>query len=54
MLALVRRFLRDESATTAIEYSIIAAGISVAIISIAQSLGSKLSTTITSVASAVN
>jgi len=54
MLTLVRRFLNDESATTAIEYSVIAAGISVAIISIVQGLGSKFNTTITSVANAVN
>ena len=47
------RFLRDESGATAIEYGLIAAGISVAIIAVVQGLGSKLKTTFTSVQSAL-
>ena len=43
------RFLRDESAATAIEYGLIAAGISVAIIAAVNGLGTKLNTTFTSV-----
>jgi pilus assembly protein Flp/PilA len=39
------RFLRDESGATAIEYGLIAAGISCAIIAVVQGLGSKLNTT---------
>ena len=39
------RFIRDESGATAIEYGLIAAGISVAIISVVNALGTKLSTT---------
>ena len=48
-----RRFLRDESGATAIEYGLIAAGISVAIIVVVQSVGSGLNTTFTSVATAL-
>jgi pilus assembly protein Flp/PilA len=39
------RFAKDESGATAIEYGLIAAGISVAIIAVVQGLGSKLNTT---------
>jgi pilus assembly protein Flp/PilA len=45
----VIKFLRDENAATAIEYGLIAAGISVAIISIVNGLGTKLHTTFSSV-----
>lgn len=41
----VLKFLKDESGATAIEYGLIAAGISVAIIAVLQGLGSKLNTT---------
>jgi pilus assembly protein Flp/PilA len=44
-----RMFLRDESGATAIEYGLIAAGISVAIIGVVTTLGGKLVTTFTSV-----
>ena len=47
------RFLRDESAATAIEYGLIAAGISVAIIAAVEGLGSNLNTTFSSVSSAI-
>lgn len=50
---MVKRFLRDESGATAIEYGLIAAGISVAIIAVVQGLGSKLTTTFTSVKDAL-
>ena len=43
----LRKFWRDESGATAIEYGLIAAGISLAIISIVDGLGSKLSTKFT-------
>ena len=39
------KFLADESGATAIEYGLIAAGISVAIIATVAGLGSKLNTT---------
>jgi pilus assembly protein Flp/PilA len=42
MKTLVSRFMKDESGATAIEYGLIAAGISVAIIAVVQGLGTKL------------
>jgi pilus assembly protein Flp/PilA len=46
-------FLRDQSGATAIEYGLIAAGISIAIITVVASLGSALNTTFTSVQTAL-
>jgi pilus assembly protein Flp/PilA len=43
----IRRFLADETAATAIEYGLIAAGISLAIIAVVNGLGSKLNTKFT-------
>lgn len=43
------KFAMDESGATAIEYGLIAAGISVAIISVVNSLGSKLVATFSTV-----
>jgi pilus assembly protein Flp/PilA len=45
------RFLIDETGATAIEYGLIAAGISVAIIGVVMTLGSQLVTTFTTVSS---
>ena len=53
MIAL-RKFFKDESGATAIEYGLIAAGISVAIIATVQGLGTKLNSTFTSVQNALN
>ena len=53
-MRLFGKFLADESGATAIEYGLIAAGISVAIIAVVQGLGSKLNTTFTSVQNALN
>jgi pilus assembly protein Flp/PilA len=53
MKNLVKRFVKDESGATAIEYGLIAAGISVAIIAVVQGLGTKLNTTFSSVESAL-
>jgi pilus assembly protein Flp/PilA len=53
MKTLFARFAKDESGATAIEYGLIAAGISVAIIAVVQGLGTKLNTTFTSVSSAL-
>jgi len=50
----LNRFLRDESGATAIEYGLIAAGISIAIIVVVQGVGSSLNTTFTSVQNALN
>ncbi len=53
MKTLFSRFVKDESGATAIEYGLIAAGISVAIIAVVQGLGTKLKTTFSSVSSAL-
>ena len=50
---MLRNFLSNESGATAIEYGLIAAGISVAIITVVVSLGTKLNTTFTTVANAL-
>jgi len=42
--ALFRRFLADQSGATAIEYALIAAGISLAIIAAVNGLGTTLNT----------
>jgi pilus assembly protein Flp/PilA len=47
------RFLRDDKGATAIEYGLIAAGISVAIIATVVGLGTKLNTTFESVNAAL-
>jgi len=49
----VLKFVKNESGATAIEYGLIAAGISVAIIAVVQGMGSKLNTTFTSVQTAL-
>jgi len=43
------RFLKDESGATAIEYGLIAAGISVAIIATVNSIGTQLNTSLDSI-----
>ena len=45
MINLIKRFVKDEAGATAVEYGLVAAGISVAIIAVVQGLGSKLSST---------
>jgi pilus assembly protein Flp/PilA len=54
MSRLLKKLLKDESGATAIEYGLIAAGISVAIIATVQGLGTKLNSTFTSVQNALN
>jgi pilus assembly protein Flp/PilA len=49
----MKLFLKDESGATAIEYGLIAAGISVAIIAVVQLLGTKLTSTFNDVANAL-
>jgi pilus assembly protein Flp/PilA len=50
---MIKRFVRDECGATAIEYGLIAAGISVAIITVIQSLGTQLKATFTAVTTAL-
>jgi len=45
----ILRFLRDESGATAIEYGLIAAGISVAIIAVVNGLGTQLNAKFTAI-----
>ena len=42
MRSLLQRFIRDESGATAVEYGLVAAGISVAIIAILNTLSGQL------------
>lgn len=53
MTKIFAQFLKNESGATAIEYGLIAAGISVAIIAVVQGLGTSLNTTFTSVSNAL-
>lgn len=49
MKNLFMRFLKDNSGATAIEYGLIAAGISVAIIAVVNGIGTKLNTSFNSI-----
>lgn len=49
MVQVFKDFLADETAATAIEYGLIAAGISLAIIAVVNGIGSKLNTKFTSI-----
>ena len=53
MSKFVKRFVKDESGATAIEYGLIAASIAVVIITAVQLLGTNLTTTFNSVAGAL-
>ena len=53
MKNLVSRFVKDESGATAIEYGLIAAGISVAIIAVVQGLGTKLKSNFNNISSSL-
>jgi pilus assembly protein Flp/PilA len=48
-MKMLRAFLADESGATAIEYGLIAAGISLAIIAVVNGLGTRLNTKFTSI-----
>ncbi|WP_160010822.1 Flp family type IVb pilin [Rhizobium sp. 18055] len=54
MTKLVSRFLKDESGATAIEYGLIAALISVALITGATTLGTRLNTVFTNLSTKMN
>ena len=53
MFEVLRRFAADESGATSIEYGLIAACISIAIITVVQGVGSKLNTTFGNVKAAL-
>ncbi|HEY7298026.1 MAG TPA: Flp family type IVb pilin [Xanthobacteraceae bacterium] len=52
-MMLFSKFLKNESGATAIEYGLIAAGISVAIVTVVGTVGTKLNATFTTIANAV-
>jgi pilus assembly protein Flp/PilA len=52
-MQMLKKFLRDESGATAIEYGLIAALISVVIITAVTTVGTNLQTTFTSVSGAL-
>ena len=52
-MMLFKTFLKNESGATAIEYGLIAACISVAIILVIQGIGTNLNTTFTNVSNAL-
>ena len=49
MKNLIARFVKDESGATAIEYGLIAAGISLAMIAVVNGLGTNLNAKFTSI-----
>jgi pilus assembly protein Flp/PilA len=53
MKNIVRKFIKDESGATAIEYGLIAAGISLVIIAAVNGIGSRLNTKFTAINSSL-
>ena len=49
MKTMLKKFIADETGATAIEYGLIAAGISLAIIAVVNGLGTRLNTRFTSI-----
>jgi pilus assembly protein Flp/PilA len=52
-MKLVQRFLKDESGATAIEYGLIAAGISVVILTVVTQIGTRLTAKFQAIANAL-
>jgi pilus assembly protein Flp/PilA len=52
-MRLLQHFVRDKSGATAVEYSLIAAGIALAIITVVGGLGTTVKTMFTSVSTAL-
>jgi pilus assembly protein Flp/PilA len=53
MLRMISRFLREESGATAIEYCLIAVGLSIVIVSAVNGIGSALNTKFSSINSSL-
>ena len=53
-MTILKRFAKDESGATAIEYGLIAGLISVIIITVLTNIGTKLNTKFTSISNALN
>jgi pilus assembly protein Flp/PilA len=49
MMSLISKFLSDESGATAIEYCLIAAGLSIVIVTAVKGIGSTLNTNFSSI-----
>ena len=49
LLQRVAQFIKDERAATAIEYGLLAAGISIAILAVVKGIGTKLNSTFSSI-----
>jgi pilus assembly protein Flp/PilA len=54
MRALIWRFLADQSGATAIEYCLIAAGISITIVAVVNGMGTQLASKYSSVSAALH
>jgi pilus assembly protein Flp/PilA len=52
-MSAIKSFFKDESGATAIEYGLIAAGISIAIITVVNGLGTALSTKFDNISSSL-
>ena len=52
-MKIIRKFLADETAATAIEYGLIAAGIALAIITAVNGVGSKVSSNFTKISTSL-
>jgi pilus assembly protein Flp/PilA len=52
-MRLIIRFLKDESAATAIEYGLIATGIALAILPVITGMGTKLKATFSAISTAL-
>lgn len=52
-MSMIKRFVKDESGATAIEYGLIAVGIALAIITTVKLVGTNLNTTFSNVAAGV-
>ena len=53
MAQLIRRFSKDETAATAVEYSLIAAGIALAIVAVVQAIGTQVRVPFTTMSTAL-
>jgi pilus assembly protein Flp/PilA len=53
MTSIIKSFFKDESGATAIEYGLIAAGISVAIITAVNGLGTKINSSFVAISSSL-
>jgi pilus assembly protein Flp/PilA len=53
MTSIIKAFFKDESGATAIEYGLIAAGISVAIITAVNGLGTKINSNFQTISSSL-